>query len=561
LSQALLLPEVQRDGPLPHPLGRVDILSSPVLRYAPDLSLHFTGEVPAPPHLFVDGEGAGHLLDPADPAATILAETPRALPFAASPIRTALLLAPGGTPMLHLAASRIARVVAVEPHPRIAEFMVPLLDPARMDLVRADPRVFLAQSGLPPQDLILFPERGLFGGPTGLQTLGEDSLFTVEAVRAAWARLSPKGALAFNVWLDAPLRHAPRMVDLVAQSLRMEGIDKPEAHIAIVRGWGSVSLVAGRAPLSADARARIASFAREKGFDVLWPPSSAERVHGTDGNLLTELLAGLLGPGAEETRQRYRFDIRAPTDDKPFFNQFLRPGDGGGDLDFLSVSERGLVFLRALLFLLGGAVLLLVFVPLLPLRASLRQAPFTLPVFAGLGAGFMFFEISLIQRFTLLWGNPVVSAALVIAALLCGMGAGSVASRRLPATPRGLAGLALGIAAMQAILLPALGWAIPHLLAASDVIRWGGGMALLIACAIPLGMPFPIGVRLLSQRAPRHIPWACGIDGAVAVLTAPTAALLAYRAGYSSLAFASVAAYLLAALGALVIRAPRSSHP
>ncbi len=561
LSYALQLPEIHRVGPLPHPLGRVDVMASPAQRYAPDLSLRYTGDVPAPPHLFVDGQGAGHLLAAADSSAQILADTPRALPFAAAPIRTALCLSPGGTPMLHLAASRGARVTAVEPHPRIAEFMAPLLDPARMDLVRADPRVFLSQANLPPQDVIVFPERGLFGGPTGLQTLGEDTLFTIEAVRAAWAHLSPEGWLAFNVWLDAPLRHAPRVVDLVAQALRAEGIGTPGAHVAIVRGWGSMSLIAGPSALSVDALARIAAFADDKGFDVLWPPGSAERFHGATDDALDEWLPALLGPEAEDARRSYRFDIRAPTDDKPFFNQFLRPGEGGGNLSFLSVSERGLVFLRALLLLLGIAVLLVVLLPLLPLRASLRQAPFTLPVFAGLGAGFMFFEIALIQRFTPLWGNPVVSAALVIAALLCGMGAGSAASRRLPATPRGLAGLALGIAAMQALVLPALEFAVPRLLAASAAVRFGGGIALLVLCAIPLGMPFPIGVRLLSQRAPRHIPWACGIDGAVAVLTAPVAALLAYRAGYSSLAYASVTAYLLAALGAWLIRAPRSSHP
>lgn len=554
LSYALQLPGVERQGPLPHPLGRVDIAQSPVLRYAPDLSLHFTGVIPAPPHLFVDGESSGHLLDPADPAALILAETPRALAFAAGPVHTVLCLSPGGTPFLNLSAAHGALTTAVEPHPRIATLVRPLLKESSTILKHADPRLFLAQTDLPLQDLILFPERGLFGGPVGLQTLGEDTLFTTEALQSALHKLTPSGRLAFNVWLDEPLRHAPRLVHLIAQSLRETGIEQPANHVAIVRGWGSLAILAGRQPFRPEALATITSFAEAKGFDVLWPPGHGERRHGIAGEPLDTMIAELLGPQPEKLIRAYRFDIRAPVDDRPFFNQFLRLGERSADLDFLSVSERGPVFLIALLLLLAIAVLLLVFAPLLPLRASLSRAPFTLLFFAGLGAGFMFFEVALIQRFTLLWGNPVTSAALVITALLSGMSAGSWYSRRLPAQPIVLAGLALGIAALQMLLLPTLTPMIAHLLAAPTVVRIGGGMALLVLCAIPLGIPFPLGIRLLNEDTPGQIPWACGIDGALAVLTAPAAALLAFHAGFSSLAVAATAAYLLAALGAFAVR-------
>ncbi|WP_319588186.1 hypothetical protein [uncultured Desulfobulbus sp.] len=554
LSYALQLPEVHHEGPLPHPLGRVDIVRSPAQRYAPDLSLHYTGPVPAPPHLFIDGEDAGNLLHPADPAALILAETPRALPFAAGPVGTVLCLSPGGTPLLNVAATLSAQVTAIEPHPRIAELVRPLLKAGATTLYHADPRLFLARQVLPPQDLIIFPERGLFGGPAGLQTLGEDTLFTVEALRSAWSRLAPDGKLAFNVWLDEPLRHAPRLVDLVACALRAEGIERPGDHMAIVRGWSSLSILAGREPIRAEALARITSFAAEKGYDVLWPPGDVERRHGFAGEPLDRMIALLLSPHPEELIRNYRFDIRAPVDDRPFFNQFLRLGERSSDLDFLSVSERGLLFLQALLIVLTAAVLFLVFAPLLPLHASLSRAPFTLLFFAGIGAGFMCFEVALIQRLTLLWGSPVTSAALVIMALLCGMGLGSSISRLLPARPGVLTVLVLGIAIMQAILLPMSALAVEHLLAASAAVRFGGGIALLVLCAIPLGMPFPLGIRLLSAHPPGQIPWACGIDSAFAVITAPAAGLLAFQMGFSSLALASAAAYLLAALGALAAR-------
>ena len=551
LSYALQLPRAQREGPVPHSLGRVDVVRAPTLRYAPDLSLRFAGAVPSPPQAFVDGEDAGPLLAPSDPQSRILQETPRALPFVAGSLGTVLCLSPGGTPLLHLAAAHAARVVAVEPHSRMARLVEPLVDSRRVQLRRSDPRLFLARSTMPPVDAIIFPERGLFGGPVGLHALGEDSLFTVEAFRLAWNKLSPDGRLAFNVWLDAPLRHVPRVLDLIAQTLKAEGIAQPGRHVVAVRGWSSITILVCRAPIGVQRIEDIAAFAEDKGFDVVWPPNDAVRFLDSLGMGLDAAVAALLGAHSEAFLNDYPFDVRAPTDDKPFFNQFLRLDRRNADLEYLSAAERGIHFLLALLAVVGVATLLLVILPLWPLRASLRLAPATPIYFAGLGAGFMFFEMALIRRMTLLWGNPVAGAAAVVASLLCGMGVGSVLSRRLPMAPVVLVGVPLVAAAVQAFLLAAFDAHMESLMQAAVVVRCAGLAMLLFLCAIPFGIPFPMGLRRLALRAPEQIPWACGIDGALAVLAAPMAALLAFRWGYSSLALAAACAYGCAALGAL----------
>ena len=555
VSSALQLPDISRSGPLPHPLGRVDVVQSPALRYAPDLSLHYRGPVPSPPHLFVDGDMTGVLLPPEDPAALIVAETPRALPFIAGAVESVLFLAPGGTPYLHLARACTATMTIVEPHHRIAGLIRPLLpDTARMDI--SDPRRFLARTDLSTYDLVVFPVRGLFGGPTGLQTLGEDSLFTVEAGGRAFSHLAPAGYLAFNVWLDEPLRHALRIVDLAVTILREGGIQQPADHITIVRGWGSMTLLAGRRPFGPDSIGRMESFADSKGFDLLWPPGRTVRHHGSSEDVLDDMVAGLIGPNPELVRSSYRFDIRAPSDDRPFFNQFLRLGDWGADLHFLSVSERGLVILQMLLLLLAAAVLLLVLGPLAPLSLSPIRQPFTLIYFTGLGAGFMLFEVALIQRLMPLWGNAPTSVALVITALLCGMGIGSAISRKVAATPLLLAGSTLVIAGLTVITLEGLDFAVASLMASPAVVRGGAVLLFLMLAAVPMGVPFPLGVRLLAGRDGRQIPWACGIDGAVAVLAAPGAALLAFQFGYAALTPAVGGAYLLATTGALFAAAP-----
>lgn len=554
LSQALQLPQVERTGPQPHPLGRIDILRSPALRFAPDLSLNYRGNVPAPAHVYIDGDISAYLLPDDHPAATIIEHTPRGLPFAVSRIENVLLLTPGGTPYINLAVSAGARVTTVEPHPYIAQMIYPMICPQHVTLYREDPRLFLSQARLTPQQLIIFPERGMFGGPTGLQTLGEDNLLTVEAVRKAYAMLTPDGKLAFNVWLDAPLRHAPRVIDIAAEALRKEGISHVDEHIAAVRGWGSMTLLVSLQPMNQDKIDAINKFTVEKGFDLLWPPNANERFHGYENDDLETIIAALLGPERERFLQEYRFDVRATVDDRPFFDQFLRLNDRGEDLDLLSVSERGLIYVKALLLLLGVAVVILIFGPLLPLRASGKGTGFVLLFFPGVGTGFMLFEIALIQRMTLLFGHPVISAACVITALLCGMSIGSLSGRRISGTPRKLALIAAIIAVMHIILPELLTLVVDKLLPVGAFVRYTSGMLLLALCAIPLGLPFPVAIKLLADINDRKIPWACGIDGATAVITAPAAALIAFQTGYTSLSYLAAAAYLISAIGALAAR-------
>jgi len=561
IRYALQLPSARHEGPFAHPLGRLEIVSAPALRYAPDLSLLYTGAVPAPAHLYVDGETAGVLL-PADAAgALVLAHTPRALPFATDQLRRVLLLAPGGTPVINLASRHGATITAVEPHGLVAERMRLLVNAETVTIHTQDPRLFLSRlpAGL-EFDLIVFPERGQFGGATGLQTLGEDYLFTVEALRTAFGALGPAGFLSVNVWLDEPLRYAPRAVSLVAEALRATGVADPSGQLVIVRGWGSLSLLARRVPFHPQHLAAARRFADTHGFDLIWPPGggTAPRRHSGGSSDLAGMMAGLLGPHADAFHDRTRFDLRAPQDNRPFFNQFLRPGDEAEDLQQLSISERGLVFLRTLLVLLAAAVALLAVGPLLILKTGRSLSPFTLLYFSGLGAGFMIYEVALIQRFMLLLGDPVTAAGAVIAALLCGMSAGSLLSHRLPVRPVLLVLLALGAALAQGVVLFMLARFTGTLLTLSAFERY---LVTLLAAGVPaviMGIPFPLGIRRLALKAPDHIPWACGIDGAVSVISAPVSLWVAVLFGFNALGAASGAFYLLAALAALPLTIARS---
>jgi hypothetical protein len=73
-----------------------------------------------------------------------------------------------------------------------------------------------------------------------------------------------------------------------------------------------------------------------------------------------------------------------------------------------------------------------------------------------------------------------------------------------------------------------------------------------------MGFAFPLGLRLLEQSAPTHIPWAWAVNACVSVATPAGAMLLAMTNGCTALFIAGAAGYALAAGGAALIS---ESHP
>ena len=551
LAYALQLPAHEASGPYPHYHGRLDRVQAPALRYAPDVSLQYRGSVPSPPHYFVNGNRSAVIVDPVSADSSILAHTPQGLPYALQSYRSVLFLGPeGNAPVLLAAADENTVIDVVVSHPLIARRLDSAL-PSTASLHRADARSFLAVPRATDYDLIVFPMRGLFGGPTGLQTLGGDTLFTVEAISRALELLAEPGWMAFPVWLDDPLRHSLRVLALIRKGLAVHGISHFEDHVIMLRGWGSVYFMVSNTVVDQEHIARAFAFAGKHGFDVIHPyAEDATMRHGALQAPPALWFRHLIGAEAAAFLADYRFDIRAPTDARPFFDQFIRPGDWGADLDWLSVSERGLTVLYVLLVQLAVAVLLIVFLPLLPLRKQLAAGSGTIGYFTGLGAGFMLYEVALIQLLIPLWGDPVTGAAFVIATLLVGMSLGSLLVTRLPVWFRDVRVLATG----ACVLLLGIGMGIPYIiqcvLPLGPALRFWILGPVLVLSAIILGMPFPGGIRFLHRTAEQQIPWACGIDGGVAVMAAPAGALLAFYFGYPMVVMLAAGAYGVSILSA-----------
>ena len=101
-----------------------------------------------------------------------------------------------------------------------------------------------------------------------------------------------------------------------------------------------------------------------------------------------------------------------------------------------SIGERVLLLLLAIATLFAAVFLLLPFVAMRKTWAALPRKANSALYFAALGLGFMFFEITLIQRLILFLGFPTYSLTVTLASLLIFTGCGALLSARFEAPDR-----------------------------------------------------------------------------------------------------------------------------
>jgi len=141
----------------------------------------------------------------------------------------------------------------------------------------------------------------------------------------------------------------------------------------------------------------------------------------------------------------YEFNIYPVTDDNPFFYNYFRWTNLTTDSATIGRLNRFPIGNLILLTLIGLAVITSVLFVILPLwrheRAGLRT-PQAMPMLAyfSLGAGYIFVEIILIQRFTLFIGYPTLAVTTSIFSMLTFSAVGSLVSQRLqPGQPAPIA--------------------------------------------------------------------------------------------------------------------------
>jgi hypothetical protein len=395
----------------------------------------------------------------------------------------------------------------------------------------------------------------------GAHALGENGLYTIEAWRTFLDRLTPSGVLTVSRWSQETLRVA----SLATGTLLSRGVANPRLSMFLVATPMVVTVLVSPTQFSAEDVARIHGIADEEGFFVLAAPGEPA---------INEPIASVVDAKTQAELDRATYtpfaDFRPPTDDRPYFFNVLpvesawRPVPPVANM---GVIEGNLLATRTLVLAFLASVLLVTVAILLPLwRRARPQGSGGAPLYAGLayftliGVGFMIAEMTLLQRLSLVLGNPSYSLIVVVTSLVASTGLGSLVSDRLPLTRAPYCyiypTLIAVLLALCAVLWPSF---------AVRVI--GAGLVTRIVCAVLLtaslgvffGVAFPTGLRFAKVKNPDEGPWFWGMNGVGSVLSSSLAVILAERYGLRAATLFGAGAYALLLIPIAVLK--RSSAP
>jgi hypothetical protein len=226
--------------------------------------------------------------------------------------------------------------------------------------------------------------------------------------------------------------------------------------------------------------------------------------HAVPGESVSDL-ATLPGNRLDGFYDSYPYDVRPITDDSPFFWHFTPFRDVLADFsepidrrDFeVAVGERVLLLLLVIAAVFAALFLLLPFVRIRGIWAELPRKRMSAVYFTALGLGFMFFEITLIQRLVLFLGYPTYSLTVTLAAILLSTGVGALLSSRYQHRPGPVARLLL-VAVAALTIFYAFG--LPPL---TDALL---GLPFAFRVVVTFAVLTPLGI-CLGAFMPRSAPW------------------------------------------------------
>src|SRR4030095_1846583 len=579
LSKTLNLPGARILMQKPGPYGLVQVVSADALRYAPGLSLAFDKEVPVKKVIFNNGDWFGPIdsWNEAD-SFHLLDYTSMALPYVLKKRNTVLVLNAGtGLNISHALKNNASQIDAVEPHRAVANLLLnelaadndSLFHRPQLKMYITEPRSFLS-TAKKKYDLIQLPLIGAFGGGVGLYAMREEYSLTKEAFSKMWNLLEDDGVISITTWMDYPFRNSLKITATLAETLNKAGITNYQSHFAAVRSWATITYLLKKTPFTSADTTAVREFCSDYFFDPLLLPGlrPGERmIHNgiSDSGFFTytdELLSG----NRNKLYEEYGFHIKPATDDQPYFSQFLRWKSlpqlsivfGSQNVSFIELGW----LISAITFLqIALLAVLLILLPLFKLRRISRGSnkSWTLFYFSGLGIGYMFFEIVLIQKFILFFGNPVYAAAMVICVMLLASGAGSYFSSRLLPTGSRMQRILLIIFLILLLYTFFLSSMLQQIASLPDLFKLFISVFIIACPALMMGMPFPLGLRAQALIEEKNIPWAWGINGCMSVISAALATLLTVDAGFSVVIMLAAIFYAVSMVSMNLIKSKISS--
>jgi len=513
----------------------------------------------------------------------------RQIPFAAlgrEPERILIIGAAGGNEIQAALTYGVGHVDAVELNPvtvgllenEFAEYAGNLTTRDNVDYIQGDGRTFLARTGN-EYDMVWFVAPDTYAASnaatSGAFVLSESYLYTEEMIAEAYDHLTPDGMVVTQFgdfdFDERPTRTARYLVTA------REALSDTQTDFA-----RQTALLVNRGEVDLDRFSTMLLFKSPPEDDVssrlqesLIRMPDTEALHLPDGSLpgdgiTTDIITG--GPDdVDAIVAGYGYDISSIDDDRPFFWHFTPFEDLVGDWSRsyddteIAIGERLLMVLIMIAVVVASAFLWL---PFALTRRRGADRPPRVPgrgrifvYFASIGLGFMFIEISMIQRFSLLLGYPTLSLSVSLFTLLLAtaIGArfsgpiGSRPSVGLPAAVAALFGVTLlYLAVSDPITDVALAWSEPLRIVLVVAMLFPVGMAL--GVFLPAGIDQATGLTASYPTADRDrfVAWCWAVNGFFSVIGSSTTTVASMTYGFDRTVTFGLALYVVA-LGALLL--------
>ncbi len=548
-------------------VSRVDVIADAGTRRLPGLSYAYEHNPPPQLGLSVDADALKPITLVSPDEFEAAAWMPEALAFGLHSSGHVLVLNPGGgLGIMQALAGGADRVTAVVENPllrRAVAETAPEANPyqhGRVQVEYQSGRAFLrGKNG--PYDIISFPLTDAYRPVTsGAYSLSEDYILTVEAFEAALAKLSPQGLLVVSRWSQSPPSESIRLIATLIEALEADTARPARETLLVYRSIQTVTALVKPAGWTEQQLTLARDVLEQRRFDLVWAPGirpeQVNRFNRLPDPIFYQTVRAVLETSNRDSFYAdYGYNIEPTRDNQPFFFHFFTWQQTPQVLSTLGRTWQpfggsGYFLLLAMLVLVlalsGGLILF-------PLLLGKRSLPaengsfrwgtdtiFVFAYFALLGLAFLFVEIPLIQRWILVLGQPVYAFAVVVAALLTFSGLGSAMARsdRLP--KRG------GFAILVLLTFSLPFWATRLMDLTLGWPTWARVVMAVFSLAplgFLLGLPFPLGLAWLNQRAPHMTPWAWAINGCASVVASVLAAILALSHGFTLVMLLGGSAY------------------
>jgi hypothetical protein len=396
---------------------------------------------------------------------------------------------------------------------------------------------------------------------SGAFVLSESYLYTREMIKTTLQHLTGDGIMVVQFgelnFKESPNRTS-RYIVTARSALQELGVKNPNDHLLVAAQLSKAgdlsTIVVKRTPFTAgEAERFLAQIHKLPDQHPIAAPG-----HDFGAGQVSRLAAGS-NAEASAIVDHSKKDITAVTDDAPYFWHFSRFRDVIANIGHPlktndpedAIGERVLILLLGIAMFYAAVFLL---APFFAVRKKWRALPAkgtSAVYFAALGLGFMFFEITMIQRLVQFLGYPTYSLTVTLATLLVSTGIGALVSRRFEGSARTTLPIILAVLAGLTLFYE---FALPSildgaLLSTGLSVRIGFTVVVLAPLGLCLGMFMPIGldrVASLTVHREEYVAWAWAVNGFFAVIGSVLTTILSMALGFRTVQFAALAIYVIA---------------